>query len=266
MMIRESYDDRIMLQDKVRNLKHHPREDDQMAIEAERTSLRFRLEQFSLLSAQIGQEPTNIIQQVQDINVDAFDDLEVEPGDDELPSGQSWPAEARASQLSPPLPPPPGVAASLSETTSISPENVRLALPSTSGAPARATVELTHRKLQAQRHLQNLREVIAEKSFLYSHVIRVAPKKAVRTRAHGNISKLNTTIAYLSRAYGRCRAAMIRLGVDQEKHLILAPEDVRASTAIRDPNEPGSTTHRLSWIWHATGAVAENSGALDECK
>ncbi|KAF8801024.1 hypothetical protein BYT27DRAFT_7116196, partial [Phlegmacium glaucopus] len=33
----------------------------------------------------------------------------------------------------------------------------------------------------------------------------------------------------------------------------LQPEDIRASTAIVNPNEPGSTQLKLSWIWQTAG-------------
>ena len=32
------------------------------------------------------------------------------------------------------------------------------------------------------------------------------------------------------------------------------PEDVKASTAIVNPNEPGSTQLKLSWIWQTAGS------------
>jgi hypothetical protein len=32
----------------------------------------------------------------------------------------------------------------------------------------------------------------------------------------------------------------------------LTPEDVKASTALLNPNEPGSTRLKLTWIWQTT--------------
>ena len=55
---------------------------------------------------------------------------------------------------------------------------------------------------QASKTLQALRDMIADKSFQYSHVIRVVPRQGVRTRACGAITKLNHQIAYHCRVYG----------------------------------------------------------------
>lgn len=99
----------------------------------------------------------------------------------------------------------------------IPPEQRPLPMPSScleNGHPLRET-ELGFRKDQAARYLKALREVIAEKSFQYSHVLQVAPSKAVRTRARSLITKLNAKIALYSRIYARCRMTMVRLGADE---------------------------------------------------
>src|SRR5271156_7019067 len=89
-------------------------------------------------------------------------------------------------------------------------------MPSTwgSGDNMYRQVELQLRLKQADKCLQALRDSIADKSFQYSHVIRVAPRKSVRTRARATIAKLNHVIAYQCRVYARCRAAMVILGAD----------------------------------------------------
>jgi hypothetical protein len=44
----------------------------------------------------------------------------------------------------------------------------------------------------------------------------------------------------------------------------LTKGDLNASTAILQPNEPGSTNIHLSWLWHnariPTGVIAEQDG------
>lgn len=153
----------------------------------------------------------------------------------------------------------------------IPPEQRPLPMPSScleNGHPLRET-ELGFRKDQAARYLKALREVIAEKSFQYSHVLQVAPSKAVRTRARSLITKLNAKIALYSRIYARCRMTMVRLGADERTlatFRILLREDVKASTAIRDPNQQGASSLRLSWIWQTglseTGTAPDT---LHEC-
>jgi hypothetical protein len=130
-------------------------------------------------------------------------------------------------------------------------------------------VELNLRIQQADKCLQALRDNIADKSFQYSHVIRVAPRKGVRTRGRGAITKLNGIIAYHARVYERCRRAMTMLGADQailKKYPILLKEHLKSSTALLNPNEPGSTRLQLSWIWRsAAGGIGDSSESLLEC-
>jgi hypothetical protein len=156
-------------------------------------------------------------------------------------------------------------------TATIQPESRQIFLPSTC-LPREHPLsqeELTLRKDQANRYLMALREVIAEKSFQYTHVIRVAPRKAVVTRARKAITKLNCKIAYYSRMYGRCRAALLRLAVDLDgikSYRILTRQDVKASSAVVNPNIPGSTSLALSWIWQMSDAGTESPASLRECR
>jgi hypothetical protein len=151
------------------------------------------------------------------------------------------------------------------------PENRRLGMPSTwvnQDNPYRS-IELNLRIQQADKCLQALRDNIADKSFQYSHVIRVAPRKGVRTRGRGAITKLNSMIAYHARVYERCRRAMTMLGADQailNKYPILLKEHLKSSTALLNPNEQGSTRLQLSWIWRsAAGGIGDSSESLLEC-
>jgi len=139
------------------------------------------------------------------------------------------------------------------------PETRRLSIPSRSGSTNddHRQVELEIRIQQASKTLQVLRDSIADKSFQYSHVIRVAPKKGVNTRARATIAKLTHKIDYYCRVYGRCRAAMVRLGADNntlDRYQILLKEHVKSSTAMVNPNEAGSTRLQLSWIWKTPGS------------
>ena len=139
----------------------------------------------------------------------------------------------------------------------VPPEYKRLSIPSTwhSMDNIYCPIEMKLRMAQADKTLQNLRNTIADKSFQYSHVIRVAPRKGVRTRARTAIAKLNCLITYYSHVYSQCRAAIVRLGADNttlDKYKILHKDDVKSSTALLNPNEPGSTRIQLSWIWQTS--------------
>ncbi|KAF8812648.1 hypothetical protein BYT27DRAFT_7013167, partial [Phlegmacium glaucopus] len=56
--------------------------------------------------------------------------------------------------------------------------------------------------------------------------------------------------------YSQCRAHVLALGAEpatQARLRLLRPDDVKASTAIINSNEPGSTQLKLSWIWQTAG-------------
>ena len=221
------------------------------------------MSQFDVLEAQRQHATRDVYGEVQgDETGDdpaAYDDLDRDRENMQLPEE---PAGTRARVA----------ADALGDGAVVPPERRKLSIPSTwlsQDNPHRATELDLHLK-QATKTLQALRDAIADKSFQYSHVIRVAPRKGVRTRARAAIAKLNYNIIYLCRVYGRCRAAMVRVGADDDtlqKYQILLKEDVRSSTALLNPNMPGSTRLQLSWIWR-TGSAGNDSSpeALRECE
>jgi hypothetical protein len=111
--------------------------------------------------------------------------------------------------------------------------------------------------------------MIAEKSFQYSNVIRVAPRKSIRTRARMALVELDRRISFHCRAYKRCRAAMIRLGANADilsRFQNLEKEHIKSSTAVVDPNIPGSSTLKLSWIWQSGfNTDLGSTQAVQEC-
>lgn len=114
-------------------------------------------------------------------------------------------------------------------------------------------------------------EAIAEKSFQYSHIMRKAPKKGVMTRSRATIRKIDHQIACLYKLYGRNRGCMVRLSANAATLATfrsLTPADVKSSTAILDPNQPGSKKLKLSWIWQINGGAGmdDSPEALMECR
>lgn len=130
-----------------------------------------------------------------------------------------------------------------------------------------AHVELPFRKQQAEAQLNRLRDLIADKSFQYSHIMRQAPRKGVRTRSRAAIHELNMQIALHARIYGRCHSRLASLGADEtmtNAFQILTRDDLKASTAMLKPNLPGSTQLKLSWIWQSAGRIAGHIGFRQE--
>lgn len=243
------------MQDQARRLQKEPREEDEKKIDNERHLLGVQLAKF--LAARPYVAANGVI-----INIDSsenppecFDDFDNDgttPGDPSLVNDGNT-----AVSVSP------GIG-------DISPEYSILPLPSRmqGGSASLAAVELRLRILQAQRQLAALREKIAEKSFMYSHVMRVAPQTSVRTRARSAIVKLDAQISSQSRAYMQCRKAMVHLDADENvlgKYRILSKSDLKSSTALLDPNRSGSSNVSLSWIWQMNDLDLKSPQALLEC-
>jgi hypothetical protein len=154
-------------------------------------------------------------------------------------------------------------------------EEQQIPLPSNGNIEwAYAQLEITHRIAHAEHHLNRIRELIAEKSFQYSHVIRVSPRKGVNTKSRAAVKNLNLQISIHCRLYTQCRSKLLRLDADTttlNRFRTLSVEDVKSSTAIVNPNEPGSTQIKLSWIWQTAGghrwglaSSSNESGTGDE--
>ena len=158
-----------------------------------------------------------------------------------------------------------------SDDTSILPELRTLPIPSAMDRPLdhHRDIEMRLRVRQADALLTSLRELIADKSFHYSHILHLATRQPIRSRARSKIATLNAEISLCCRAYTRCHTAMMRLQVPDEimsGYRPLTRDDIKASTALLKPNEPGSSTLRLSWIWQTqTCGVDSTKGTLIEC-
>jgi hypothetical protein len=210
--------------------------------------------QFAMLDARRDEATTTVFglgPAIQITDFGQFDDVDVDVNPDHRPMAAG--TEAAEGEI-------------------ILPERRRLSIPSTwlDTDNLYRPMELKLRIEQASETLQALRDAIADKSFQYSHVIRVAPKKGVRTRARTVITKLNETIAYLCHVYGQCRSALVKLGASNQvlnRFQILSKDHVKSSTALLNPNEPGSTNIQLSWIWKmGHGENRSTPDGLRECK
>jgi hypothetical protein len=191
------------------------------------------------------------IYDIEDPHAESFDDLGDEFGEPN-PSGPEETGEI--------------------EHLAIPPEHKALHLPSSQKKndqhPLRQA-ELTLRIKQATRYLSAVREAVAEKSFQYSHIMRSAPSKGVRTRSQAVIDKISDRLSHYARVYSRARVAMVRLGADERTlttFQLLSKDDVKASTAVLKPNITGSSSIRLSWIWETGGRTSGSApDTMREC-
>jgi hypothetical protein len=134
-------------------------------------------------------------------------------------------------------------------------ERKTIVLPSNGNTETNVSVlEIKFRISQAQTQLNQLRELIADISFQFSHVIRGQIRKNVRTRSQKRVKSLHNQLTLHARIYTRARNHLVALNCEQSilgQFRELKREDLKSSTAILDPNEPGSTSLKLSWIWHS---------------
>lgn len=249
----------MQIQAKVRYLRRTPGDIDQQIIQKDREDLTGLIVQLNEAQNIAGVAVTNSSPRTDPCLVDEWDDLindEDKINADEVP--RIRPDRQSINTTLGPVPI----------------EDQLIALPSNGNViDIHRTLEQTHRISQADYQLNRIRDLIAEKSFQYSHVNRVAPRKSVKTRSRAVVKKLNHQIASHCRVYSRCRSCLITLGADHltlSRLRILKPDDIKASTAILNPNEPGSTSIKLPWIWqtakrHQLGLLATNAGIADEC-
>jgi hypothetical protein len=245
---------RIDVRDRVKRLQKEPREECRLEVERLRRKLTTDLIHLQSLQSTLNRTGFTETDVVEEPREESFNDSDDDVGEAD-PSGQDQVVDASDPDLVLP------------------PERIPIHLPSSHNTTAHHPLrqaELDLRIKQATRYLAALRDAIAQKSFQYSHVMRKATSNAVRTRSRSAILRISDQISQYSRVYCRARAAMVRLGADERTMNIfqlLSRDDVKASTAILDPNIPGSSSLRLSWIWE-TGPKTAGSApdAMRECK
>lgn len=237
------------IQSKVRQLIRAPGSIDLQIIEKDRESLTTLMNQ--LKQAQHEAKVSDIFgtSVVGKENLEIWDDIVYEP------------VNSSPESIVPPVPPAnPAPAPAPVSSQQLGPPSIEdqlLSLPSNNNIdPIHRQLECTHRISLADHHLEQIRNLIAEKSFQYSHLIRCSPRKSITTRSRAAVKRLNERIALHCRLYSRYRSRIVTLGAESatlSRLRILSPVDIKASTAIVNPNEQGSTRLKLSWIWQSAG-------------
>lgn len=235
---------RLEIQTKVRQSGQNPCSTDQVTIDTAREQLSILLNELKKVMHIAGVVEENGQTNPSNEPLEMWDEILNEP----IPSGSGSKPVVVNNPGSNNAPPPKSL---------IQIEDQLIPLPSNGNvASTYGQLELTHRILRADLHLNRIRDLIAEKSFQYSHVIRVSPRKGVNTHSRIAVKKLNLQISVQCRLYTQCRLRMVSLGADSatlNRFRTLTTGDINASTAIVNPNEPGSTRLKLSWIWQTAG-------------
>ena len=169
-------------------------------------------------------------------------------------------------------------AAARSATEAI--EHINIALPSTLGLAELKARQLESllwkeyelRKGQANEALQGVRVSIANLSFEYGKKLRKIKKSKVKkTRAWAGVQSVGRVLHHHRLIYAHAVAALQKLG-DPENivgilYKPLEVKDMKANTAIADPNAAGQRNLRPAWFWAAelSGDTDDNS-RLAECE
>src|ERR1700678_3672183 len=203
---------RLKIQAKVRHLGRNPGTMAQQSIELAREQLTALVHELKLKTLAAGVVEVHSSTQTVQERLGRWDEVVKEP----MPGG---PAQG---DLNPAIDEPASTGA-----TPI--KNQMLPLPSNGNVgQEHAPLELSYRIQHAENHLNRIRDLIAEKSFQFSHVIHVAPRKDVNTRSRAEVKKLNLKISVHCRLYTQCRARLITLGAPPEvadRFQILTAED-----------------------------------------
>ena len=142
--------------DRVTRLKSDPREEARLEVEKLRQALTTDLLSLQSLQSTLSYTAATNPNDTEEQDEESFDNL-----DDEVTEGSN---------------------ATEPEEIGIPPERRTIPMPSNQSHNRQYRLaELTLRIKQATWYLAALREVIAEKSFQYSHVMRSAPTKSVQT-------------------------------------------------------------------------------------
>lgn len=159
-------------------------------------------------------------------------------------------------------------------------EHVKIALPSAMGQEhlhAHGLQDLLSKEYQlrqgqANDALQNVRESLANLSFEYGKKLRKIKKSKVKkTRAWAAVHSVGRTLHFHRQIYSYAVEAISRLG-DPEKligrqYKPLLKEDMKANTAVADPNARGQSKAKPAWFWSSNlaGDMRDNERMV-ECK
>ena len=81
--------------------------------------------------------------------------------------------------------------------------------------PSASDLEIKFRKIQAHSQLNRIRDLIADISFQFSHVIRSQIRKYIQTRSQKRVKSLHNELMLQARIYTRCRNHLVALNCGQ---------------------------------------------------
>ncbi|KAG1793247.1 uncharacterized protein HD556DRAFT_1432294 [Suillus plorans] len=111
--------------------------------------------------------------------------------------------------------------------------------------------ETTLREGQANDALHAVRVHLADKSVLFQTSVRTAKSQVNTTRAWTQVHSVECVINFNSMIYKKCRSQLSNLGASEllQKYRELHKSDLKANSAVADPNARGQRNSTLPWFW-----------------
>ena len=139
------------------------------------------------------------------------------------------------------------------------PELTIIPLPSNLGQVRCEELGLDHlmreetalREGQANDALHSIRVHLGDKAIIFRNTVRSAKSQASSTRAWTQVRSVEIAVNVSASVYSKCRSQLAKLpGHDLlSKYLPLRKEDLKASSAVADPNARGQRDSTLPWFW-----------------
>jgi hypothetical protein len=139
------------------------------------------------------------------------------------------------------------------------------------GLSALQAEELELRKGQANDCLEKIRFSLGHKAIIYRQHFRSADSVWTGTRSKQEAQRCRLKIEKLVRSYQRARAAMERLGVDEDTlartYQEILPEQLSVDKEVTEENRFGQGSDKLAWFWRVNGARESQQDAwMNECE
>jgi hypothetical protein len=131
--------------------------------------------------------------------------------------------------------------------------------------------ELELRKGQANDCLEKLRQALGDRSVVFRE--KIHSNKSIHhhgTRSKKELHKITLSINKHARGYRRARAAMMRLGADDnvlKVYQSLNAEDLAVNKEVTEENRHSQSSDRLAWFWRiSNGPHSEKNEWMNECE
>jgi hypothetical protein len=129
--------------------------------------------------------------------------------------------------------------------------------------------EIALREGQANDALHAIRVHLGDKAVLFRNTVRSAKSQASSTRAWTQVRSVEMAVNLNASIYSKCRSQLAKLPDHDllKKYLPLKKEDLKASSAVADPNARGQRDTTLPWFW-SLDVQGDTSGNdwMTECK